>query len=251
MLILNTHNFFLIFVKKKKIEVIDFGKNAKFLKIRKINKLSNTFNVFLSIKNQRFNICFESFSIYEIYNKICALLIVFGKDLRETDFEFIKQLKNPPGRIEKINNKKNLNIFVDYAHTPDALKNVLSALKKSCTGKLITIIGCGGERDKSKRPLMIEEALKLSDKIIITDDNPRNEDPQQIRKDMTSKTPKKKLVYIKEIPSRKKAIQYCINVLEKNDFLLIAGKGHENYQIIKNRKFFFSDRETVIELINK
>ncbi len=179
------------------------------------------------------------------------MLIVFGKDLRETDFEFIKQLKNPPGRIEKINNKKDLNIFVDYAHTPDALKNVLSALKKSCTGKLITIIGCGGERDKSKRPLMTEEALKLSDKIIITDDNPRNEDPQQIRKDMTSKTPKKKLVYIKEIPSRKKAIQYCINVLEKNDFLLIAGKGHENYQIIKNRKFFFSDKETVIELINK
>ena len=179
------------------------------------------------------------------------MLIVFGKDLRETDFEFIKQLKNPPGRIEKINNKKNLNIFIDYAHTPDALKNVLSALKNSCKGKLITIIGCGGERDKSKRPLMTEEALKFSDKIVITDDNPRNEDPQKIRKEMISKTPKHKLVYIKEIPSRKKAIQYCINILEKNDFLLIAGKGHENYQIIKNRKFFFSDKETVIKLINK
>ena len=243
--------FFFDICKKNKIEVIDFGKNANFLKIRKINKLNNTFNVFFSIKSKKFNICFESFSVYEIYNKICALLIVFGKGLKETDFKFIRQLKNPPGRIEKINNKKNLNIFIDYAHTPDALKNVLSALKNSCKGKLITIIGCGGERDKSKRPLMTEEALKLSDKIIITDDNPRNEDPQKIRKEMISKTPKKKLVYIKEIPSRKKAIQYCINILEKNDFLLIAGKGHENYQIIKNRKFFFSDKETVIKLINK
>ena len=110
------------------------------------------------------------------------MLIIFGKSLREKDFKFIKKLKNPPGRIEKINNKKKLNIFIDYAHTPDALKNVLSALKKSCKGKLITIIGCGGERDKSKRPLMTEEALKLSDKIIITDDNPRNEDPQKIEK---------------------------------------------------------------------
>ena len=119
------------------------------------------------------------------------------------------------------------------------MKNVLSALKNFCKGKLITIVGCGGERDKSKRPLMTEEALKFSDKIIITDDNPRNEDPQKIENEMISKIPKKKLIYIKEIPNRKKAIQYCINILEKNDFLLIAGKGHENYQIIKNKKLFF------------
>ena len=244
-------HFFLDICKKYNIEVIDFGKNANFLRIVKIKKRNNTFNVYLSIKKKKFNISFESFSVYEIYNKICALLIVFGKSLKEKDFKIIKKLKNPPGRIEKISNKKDLNIFIDYAHTPDALKNVLSSLKESCTGKLITIIGCGGERDKLKRPLMTKEALKLSDKIIITDDNPRNEDPQKIRKEMVSKIPQKKLIYIKEIPNRKKAIQYCINILEKKDFLLIAGKGHENYQIIKNRKFFFSDKKTVIDLINK
>ena len=191
MLILNTQNFFLKFVKKKKLKLLILVKNANFLKIIKIKKLNKLFNVFLSIKNKKFNIFFESFSVYEIYNKICALLIVFGKSLKEKDFQIIKKLKNPPGRIEKINNKKKLNIFIDYAHTPDALKNVLSALKKFCSGKLITIIGCGGERDKSKRPLMTEEALKFSNKIIITDDNPRNEDPQKIRKEMISKIPKK------------------------------------------------------------
>ena len=243
--------FFLEICKKKKIEIIDFGKKATFLKITKIKKLDKLFNVFLSIKKKEFNIFFESFSIYEIYNKICALLIIYGKDLEEKHFKIVKKLKNPPGRIEKISNIKKLNIFVDYAHTPDALKNVLSALKRFCSGKLITIIGCGGDRDKSKRPLMTEEALKFSNKVVITDDNPRNEDPQKIRKEMISKITKKELIYIKEIPNRKKAIHYCINILGKNDFLLIAGKGHENYQIIKNKKIFFSDKQTVIEFINK
>ena len=243
--------FFQNLCKKKKIEIIDFGKNANFLKILKINQLNKTFNIFLSIKNKKFNIFLESFSVYEIYNKICALLIIFGKNLEEKDFQILKQLKNPPGRIEKIFNKKRLNIFIDYAHTPDALKNVLSALKNCCSGELITIIGCGGERDRSKRPLMTKEALRFSNKIIITDDNPRNEDPKKIRHEMIFKIPKKKLIYIKEIPNRKKAIQYCISILKKNDFLLIAGKGHENYQIIKNKKFFFSDKKTVKEFINK
>ena len=98
---------------------------------------------------------------------------------------------------------------------------------------------------------MTKEALKFSNKIIITDDNPRNEEPHKIRKEMISKKPKKKLIYIKEVPNRKKAIQYCINILGKNDFLLIAGKGHEDYQIIKNKKFFFSDKQIVKEFINK
>ena len=205
--------FFLEICKNKKIEIIDFGKKANFLKIIRISQSNHIFNVFLSIKEKKINIFIETFSIYEIYNKICALLIVFGKNLEEKHFKLLKKLKNPPGRIEKINNKKRLNIFIDYAHTPDALKNVLSALKNCCKGKLITIIGCGGDRDKLKRPLMTKEALKFSNKIIITDDNPRNEDPKKIRKEMISKIPRKKLIYIKEIPSRKRAIQYSIKIL--------------------------------------
>ena len=180
-----------------------------------------------------------------------CLINYFWKKFKGKDFQILKKLKNPPGRIEKINNKKKLNIFVDYAHTPDALRNVLSALKKSCTGKLVTIIGCGGDRDKFKRPLMTKEALKFANQIVITDDNPRNESAPKSRKEMISKIPKKKLINIKEVPNRKKAIQYCINILKKDDFLLIAGKGHENYQIIKNKKLFFSDKQTVIEFLKE
>ena len=97
-------------------------------------------------------------------------------------FKLLNNLKNPPGRLDKV--KKNWNIFIDYAHTPDALSNVLKNLKKNCEGNLFTIIGCGGDRDKTKRPLMTKEALKFSDQVIITDDNPRMENPAQIRKDM-------------------------------------------------------------------
>ena len=117
--------------------------------------------------------------------------------------------------------------------------------------KFFTIIGCGGERDRTKRPLMTTEALKFSDKVIITDDNPRNENPARIRNDMTknlSRTDKKKVI---EIVDRKKAIQHSISLLKKHDFLLIAGKGHENYQIIRSKKYFFSDKQIVKKIISK
>ena len=113
------------------------------------------------------------------------------------------------------------------------------------------MIGCGGERDTKKRPLMTKEALKYSDKIIITDDNPRNETPTKIRKEMISKISKKQKIKISEIANRRKAIEYSINIMDLDDFLIIAGKGHENYQEIRNRKFYFSDKNTVLKFINK
>ena len=163
-------------------------------------------------------------------------------------FKLLNNLKNPPGRLDKV--KKNWNIFIDYAHTPDALSNVLKNLKKNCEGNLFTIIGCGGDRDKTKRPLMTKEALKFSDQVIITDDNPRMENPAQIRKDMMknlSYIEKKKVM---EIADRKKAIIFAINLLKKMDYLLIAGKGHENYQLIGNKRYFFSDKLMVKKIIS-
>ena len=129
-------------------------------------------------------------------------------------FKLLNNLKNPPGRLDKV--KKDLNIFIDYAHTPDALKNVLKNLKQNCKGNLFTIIGCGGDRDKTKRPLMTKEALKFSDQVIITDDNPRMENPAQIRKryDEKSKLYRKKKK-VMEIADRKKAIIFAINLLKK------------------------------------
>ena len=124
----------------------------------------------------------KAISEYEFTIISLFLIIVFGESLALNKFNLLNNLKDPPGRLEKI--KKDLNIFIDYAHTPDALKNVLKNLKQNCKGNLFTIIGCGGDRDKTKRPLMTKEAIKLSDLVIITDDNPRNEDPSKIRNDM-------------------------------------------------------------------
>ena len=123
-------------------------------------------------------------------------------------FKLLNNLKNPPGRLDKV--KKDLNIFIDYAHTPDALKNVLKNLKQNCEGNLFTIIGCGGDRDKTKRPLMTKEALKFSDRVIITDDNPRMENPAQIRKDMI-----KNLSYIEKKKLWKLLIEKSNNIRNK------------------------------------
>ena len=241
-------NFFFEICRKKKLKVLDFGKNGKFLKFFSLKKKDNGFEYDVHFKNEKRKIFTKAISEYEIYNKICSLIIVFGNDLDINKFKLLNNLKNPPGRLDKV--KKNWNIFIDYAHTPDALSNVLKNLKRNCEGNLFTIIGCGGDRDKTKRPLMTKEALKFSDQVIITDDNPRMENPAQIRKDMMknlSYIEKKKVM---EIADRKKAIMFAINLLKKMDYLLIAGKGHENYQLIGNKKYFFSDKLMVKKIIN-
>ena len=133
----------------------------------------------------------------------------------------------------------------------DALTAVLFSLRELTEGRLIIVFGCGGGRDKFKRPIMGEIAENFADIIIITDDNPRNENPARIRNDMTknlSRTDKKKVI---EIVDRKEAIQHSISLLKKQDFLLIAGKGHENYQIIGSKKYFFSDKQIVKKIISK
>ena len=115
---------------------------------------------------------------------LCSLILVFNRKLQSKDLQIMSELKNPSGRLEKIFDKKNIRVFIDYAHSPDAISKVLSSLKKITSGKLILVFGCGGDRDKLKRNQMTKEALKYSDIIIITDDNPRFEDPRKIRDDM-------------------------------------------------------------------
>ena len=166
----------------------------------------------------------------------------FKENSQEDDSEIISDLKNPSGRLEKIFDKKAIRVFIDYAHTPEAISEVLSSLKKITIGKLVLVFGCGGDRDKVKRSLMTQEAVKYSDVIIITDDNPRFESPKKIREDMIRKINPKDLKKIKIIGNRKLAIKNAVNLLTSNDVLLIAGKGHENYQLVKNKKKFFSDK---------
>ena len=141
---------------------------------------------------------------------------------------------------------KNNNIIVDYAHTPDAAKNVLSAVKQLHPNHIYTIIGCGGDRDKTKRPIMGDIATNLSDYVIFTSDNPRTEDPDMIINDIVQKLDKNN--YEIEV-NRKKAIIRGIQMLVENDILMILGKGHETYQIIGNKKIDFDDKKIVIDNI--
>ena len=162
--------------------------------------------------------------------------------------EKMSEVNAVPGRLQKVTDADcPYQVFVDYAHNPDALQKTLGELKKikDKSGDLYVIFGCGGERDARKRPIMGKIASSIADRIIITDDNPREEDPGTIRREIAEAT-----VEAEEIPGRKCAIIETIAKLRKGDVLLIAGKGHENYQIIGREKFAFSDAEIVKEAVN-
>jgi len=154
----------------------------------------------------------------------------------------VEKVSSICGRLERFS-QNGIEVLVDYAHTPDALKQVLKTLRPLCQGRLITVFGCGGNRDKGKRPLMGKIASELSDMVIITDDNPRNEPSRQIIQEIEMGIKKNALYYI--IPKRPQAIAMAIKGAHKGDVVVIAGKGHEDYQIIGNKKYPLSDREEV------
>lgn len=151
------------------------------------------------------------------------------------------------GRLERIANPKNLHVFVDYAHTPDALENAQKALRKAGFKRLVVIFGCGGNRDKTKRPLMGEAVAKYADVAVVTSDNPRFEKPDAIIADILPGLGNARKVIVEA--DRKKATQMGLSLLGQEDALLIAGKGHEDYQIFGDRKIHYSDQEVALELL--
>jgi len=156
-------------------------------------------------------------------------------------------LEGVPGRLERVRNTKGVSVFIDYAHTPDALKKVLEMLNRLKQGRLILIFGCGGDRDTAKRPIMGNIASRLADFTIITSDNPRSEDPKKIIQEIRGGFSGNSFNIIED---RKKAIFEGIKLAGKDDVLLVAGKGHEDYQIIGNQAFYFSDKEVIEESLN-
>ena len=163
----------------------------------------------------------------------------------------LSTLKSVAGRLEPIRSEDGITAVVDYAHTPDALENVLNAIHEVLDGKggqVITVCGAGGNRDKGKRPLMAQEAVKQSDRVIITSDNPRFEEPQDIINDMLAGLDSKQMKKVVSIVDRKEAIRTACMLAQKGDVILIAGKGHEDYQEIKGVKHHFDDREVVKEI---
>ena len=189
---------------------------------------------------------------------VSNLLAVYGAAIMlgkkpEDILVVLSTLKSVAGRLEPIRSEDGVTAIVDYAHTPDALENVLNAIHEVMEGKdgqIITVCGAGGNRDKGKRLLMAQEAVKQSDRVIITSDNPRFEEPQDIINDMLAGLDQKQMKKVVSIVDRKEAIKTACMLAQKGDVILIAGKGHEDYQEIKGVKHHFDDREVVREIFN-
>jgi len=184
---------------------------------------------------------------HNIYNILAAAAVAhgFGIDI-ECIKEGIENLTCVPGRLEKIESMKDFKIFVDYAHTDDALKNVLSSLRQVHSGRILLVFGCGGDRDKTKRAKMGKVAGSLADFTILTNDNPRSEDPDDIIHKIASGFEKKNYLIVLD---RKQAIERVLGLAKKGDLVLVAGKGHENYQILKGKTIPFDDRQVIREII--
>ncbi len=186
---------------------------------------------------------------YNIYNALAAIAaaVSVGVPL-ETAVKGAETLANVPGRMERVELGQPFSVFVDYAHTDAALENVLSNLAKMPHKKIITVFGCGGDRDRTKRAPMGKAAASMSDSAIVTSDNPRSEDPARIFADIEAGLKGSFSNYVL-IPDRKTAILKAVELAQAGDIVLIAGKGHEDYQILKDRTIHFDDRETAAEAI--
>lgn len=204
-----------------------------------------------SLQNEQ---CAMDFSLkvtgmFNIYNALAAIGAALAENIR---FDVIKRaLENfcgVSGRFERIFAEIPFTVIVDYAHTPDGIKNVLQTATQIVTGKIITVFGCGGDRDNKKRPIMGKIAAEMSDIVILTSDNPRTEDPEKILDDIERGIGKKAH---ERIADRRKAIFRAIELAEAGDFVMILGKGHENYQILNSGTIHFDDREVANEAITE
>ena len=198
------------------------------------------------------NVWFKLIGDFNAYNLIAvyASAVLLGQDSDEV-LTKLSALEGAAGRFQLVLPGSRLTAIVDYAHTPDALQNVLETIAQFRTGKeqVITVVGCGGNRDRTKRPLMASIACRLSDKVVLTSDNPRDEDPMEIIKEMqagvTPSDSRKTLV----MPDREEAIKTACMMAKNKDIILVAGKGHETYQEIKGHKYPFDDRKVVERML--
>ena len=203
----------------------------------------------LDINNREVNVQFigrfNASNLLAVYGAACLL----GKQPEEVLIA-LSILRPVSGRFDAIRSPKGYTAIVDYAHTPDALENVLNAIHEVLKGRgqVITVVGAGGNRDKGKRPLMAQESVKQSDKVVITSDNPRFEEPQDIINDMLAGLTKEDMRKVISIADRREAIRTACMLAQPGDVVLIAGKGHENYQEVKGVKHHFDDKEVVKDI---
>lgn len=194
------------------------------------------------------NVTIQMVGKFSVYNVLAAVSASLASSVDlDTIVTAIESMEGVRGRFELVDGGQDYTVIVDYAHTPDSLENVLKTVKQFAEGRIFCIVGCGGDRDKTKRPLMAKIAVTYSDEPVFTSDNPRSEDPQVILQEMEEGVAGKQYT---SIISREEAISYAVKKARKGDVILIAGKGHETYQIIGNKVIDFDDKEIALNAIN-
>jgi len=205
----------------------------------------------LTFKNEKFPLKINIPGMFSVYNSLAAVSVMMAEGIPvEHIREGLKNVEGVKGRFETVDTGRGYSVIIDYAHTPDGLENVLSTIKGFAKGRVITMFGCGGNRDKEKRPLMGEVAGKWSDFVIITSDNPRNEEPHEIIDQILPGVEKTGCSYIC-IVDRMKAIEYALNIAQENDTVLLAGKGHETYQEFVDRTIEFDEKKIVGRILGR
>ncbi len=230
-------------VKKSNIEITTTGKDADLSLVSIAEQLKGT-NFKFEYKNKQYSVSTNMLGDYNVSNLMMATAILLNLGFSLKDITTIIKSNEfiIPGRFNVLKTNADFNVIVDYAHTPDGVKNILSTIKKLPHNKTITVFGCGGNRDKTKRSEMGEVAVSLSDYVIVTTDNPRDENPEMIIDDIVKNITSKNIV---RITDRKSAIEYALTIAKENDIVAILGKGAETYQEVKGVKVHFSDYEVV------
>lgn len=229
--------------KKANIDITTIGKDAD-LKLLSSSQQMKSTSFKLELKGKQYSGATNLIGDYNISNVMMATAVLINLGFSIKDILNIIKTNEfiVPGRFNVLKTDSDFNVVVDYAHTPDGLKNIISTLKKLPHNKIITVFGCGGNRDRTKRSEMGDLAVSLSDYVIVTSDNPRDENPELIIADIVKNITSRNIV---KITDRKSAIEYALSIAKPNDIVAILGKGNESYQEIKGVKTHFSDYEVV------
>jgi UDP-N-acetylmuramoyl-L-alanyl-D-glutamate--2,6-diaminopimelate ligase len=224
--------------KKRRLRVLAYGRKGAEIRLESVTPGATGQHLVINLLGRRHEIDYPLAGQFQAMNGLAALgLVIGGGEEREAAVEALTKLTGVRGRLERVAvHPDGAPIYVDYAHKPGALETVLTTLRPHASGRLVVVFGCGGDRDRGKRPQMGEIAARLADRVIVTDDNPRSEDPASIRAEILAASPQ-----AREIGDRAVAINTAIAELAAGDLLVIAGKGHETYQIVGDRTLPFDD----------
>jgi UDP-N-acetylmuramoyl-L-alanyl-D-glutamate--2,6-diaminopimelate ligase len=212
-----------------------------------LSSSSRGMTIDVSCEGQTHRLSSPLIGLHNARNLLAAWGVGLTMDMTPRQMQVLDEFYGVPGRLERVPNDRDLDIFVDYAHTPDALENVLSAINELVTGRLLVVFGCGGNRDRKKRPLMGNAVCTYADVAYLTSDNPRFEEPLQIMADVRPGL--KGCNKVVENPDRREALRTAVNDMEPGDILVVTGKGHEQYQQIDDLKFPFSDVKVIKEIL--